>query len=340
MLTVSFYSYKGGSGRSTTAWNTIQQLAEIMEPTPASPFVIVDTDTQSAGATFLYDAAGVFTPGRKYLSVQKRMVDGPEADYDCADSDMKGKFFDTMFPIGDFFGLPEDDGKSVLLMGADVGRLDNTADVEGKNEKVSESHMQNFFSGIYEPCVNCDVKALFFDTPSGTQFMAKKSVDLSDIVVCCMRPSRQFRQGTRGQIIDFLEGGIKAKSLKRKYILTPTAVCVDRDQEIDSVQYPMAAYQEIKNYFNADRLSEEKSEELKKAFRENVVLDMLELVPQDDCDKSVDQIFGIPEVKRFKWEEACLGKLSKRSSNDNMALKRFKFLAETIDRLRKEGKIK
>ena len=60
MLRASFYSYKGGAGRSTTLWNTVQRLVTIMKPTVQEPFVIVDTDTESAGSTFLYKADKAF----------------------------------------------------------------------------------------------------------------------------------------------------------------------------------------------------------------------------------------------------------------------------------------
>jgi len=334
MLKVSFYSYKGGSGRSTTAWNTIQQLVKIMDPTPEHPFVIVDTDVQSAGATFLFDAENLFKSENPYWSVQKYMIEKPDEDYEGANDTVKKKFFGRMFPIGTRFGLPDEKSRAVLLIGANVdkdSKSNSEADITGKGGEKSPQ-MDNFRNGIIFACEDCGVKALFFDTPSGSQFLAKMSVQKSDITVCCMRPTSQFRTGTHGQLIHFLQFDIGQGSVgKRKYILTPTAVCVDKDQNINSKDYPETAHKVIKDQFSAEKL-EKVGDDVKKAFSENVIRDMLELETQEEDKNSVDKIFGIPENKRFKWFEACLGALpdSELSDNDRMVLKRYNYLAQTI----------
>jgi cellulose biosynthesis protein BcsQ len=339
MLKVSFYSYKGGSGRSTTAWNTIQQLAEIMKPTKEHPFVIVDADTQSAGATFLFGAEEEFTSEDQYLSVQKRMIDEPGNYGGGTDLDAKKTFFGTMWPIGGFFGKAASDNESVLLIGANVDKDSvsaSNAAADGKNEKIARSQMENFRKGITVACRRYGAKALFFDTPSGSQFLARMSVQQSDVVVCCMRPTRQFRTGTFGQLKQFLEWDA-ANDKQRKYIITPTAVCVDKEQKIDSKEYPQTGYDEIKKQFAAEKL---KKYGLEKAFEDSIVFDMLELESQADCENSVEKIFGIPEVKRFKWFEECLGELpeEERSKNDNMAIKRYNLLARTIMKFCNEEK--
>ena len=57
----SFYSYKGGSGRSTTAVNTVFHLIDVMEASPEHPILIVDTDLESAGLTYFFDCKDKFT---------------------------------------------------------------------------------------------------------------------------------------------------------------------------------------------------------------------------------------------------------------------------------------
>lgn len=333
MLTVSFYSYKGGSGRSTTAWNTIQQLVEIMKPTKEHPFVIVDTDMQSAGVTYLFRAEELFKTEDEYWSIQKRMVDALDDDFDGANSAEKKKFFGTMLPIGRFFGKDESEKESVLLIGANVGQSADAKIDEKGLRKGDSQQIRNFREGIPLACKACGVKALFFDTPSGTQFLARMSVQQSDVVVCCMRPTRQFRLGTFDQLEKYLRyDKAMEKGSRRKYILTPTAICVDPGQKIDSEDYPRKAHRDITSLFSADGI---KDSELAEIFKKNVILDMLTLTRQtDDLEYSVPEIFGIPEVKRFKWFEQCLGTLSEaeRSGNDNMALKRYNLLAQTIKR--------
>jgi len=327
MLRVSFYSYKGGSGRSTTAWNTIQQLAKIMEPTKDAPFVIVDTDTQSAGATFLFQGNGSFDEETSLFSVQKRMCEEPE-DY-SGDSKVKEKFFGTMLAVGSHFGMQGIDTEAVRLIGANLDANSKTArsvEVMGKEgDEKKNSLGKNFRKGIVSACRRCGAKALFFDTPSGSQFLARLSVQSSDVVVCCMRPTSQFRTGTFGQLKQFLDND-KAAERPRKYIITPTAVCVDKEQLFSEQEYPRAGYDEIVKHINV------LGKELEEEFRKNVVLDMVNLDKQTVCQDSVEDIFGIPEVKRFKWDEKCLGTLPEDSlsPNDKMAIERYEKLAKTI----------
>ena len=57
MKTVSFFSYKGGAGRSTLAYNVIPLLAKNhLQPTAEEPMIVVDTDVDSCGMSYLLGA--------------------------------------------------------------------------------------------------------------------------------------------------------------------------------------------------------------------------------------------------------------------------------------------
>jgi len=349
MLRVSFYSYKGGAGRSTTSWNTIQRLIALMEPTAKEPFVIVDTDTESAGSTFLYKADRFFYRNKEGASVQKRMVDSEDTNYAEASDSEKEKFFKGMCPVGTFFGLPEEEKKAVLLIGVNLHKsAKKEIDVPDDDSKDSEQ-IKNFRKNISGACKDCGAKALFFDTPSGTQFLAGRSVEQSEIIVCCMRPTSQFRDGTRGQMINFIKSDLDKNILgKRKYILTPTVVCIDAGQTFifngEECIYPGAAKKAIINEFSAESINEEKdNEKIKQAYKDSVIFDMLEPTPEEsrkfDKSEDNDSVFGIPEIKRFKWFEACLGKIpdGELSLNDKMAVNRYEYLAQTILKYRKKN---
>ncbi|MBE6630415.1 MAG: hypothetical protein E7624_06165 [Ruminococcaceae bacterium] len=56
----TFYSYKGGSGRSTTAMNTVYHLISELDAGPANPILVVDVDLESAGLTFYFNQEGRF----------------------------------------------------------------------------------------------------------------------------------------------------------------------------------------------------------------------------------------------------------------------------------------
>jgi len=346
MLRVSFYSYKGGAGRSTTSWNTIQRLVALMEPTAKEPFVIVDTDTESAGSTFLYEAEDDFSKddGVNYQSVQRRIMDSTEKIFKN-DSD-KEKFFLGMKSVGKFFGLPGAKENAVLLIGANIDRKKNEFDSTGGPE--GQAQIKNFSRNILVACRACGAKALFFDTPSGTQFLARKSIELSEIIVCCMRPTTQFRKGTKSQLINFIKEDNEAE-YEKKYILTPTVICMDPDQvfEIDGEEkiYPGHAKEEIIREF--ETMKKEEEEKIKQAFKNNVLLDMMEPTPVSikvktgyDVKDDNELIFGIPEIKRFKWFEMYLAKIIEEGKelkdNDKIAINRYEYLAQTILKHRKQ----
>jgi hypothetical protein len=332
MLKAAFYSYKGGSGRSTTSWNTIQRLVELMSPTEKEPFVIVDADVDSAGSTFLFKAKEDYY-GKNCMyhhSVQARMLRKDNINYKGAADSVKKEFFNGMKPIGTFFGLPADQDNAVRLIGTNLDR-EFITNLGANLSTAGGTELENLNYNITKACKLCGAKALFFDTPSGTQFFARWAIRESNVIVCCMRPTLQFRIGTLMQLIDFVKIDI-ADNVKRKYILTPTAVCIDPGQEFGKskdgtpVKYPQTAFEDIKNIFSGDNLGA--GEEVEKIFKETVVLDMLDSGGNANC------VFGISEVKRFKWAEGCLGVIKNKgeelSGDDKIALERYDLLANTI----------
>lgn len=58
---ITFYSYKGGSGRSTTLVNSVMHLKDQLEASPESPILIVDADLESAGLTYFFNCDTKFT---------------------------------------------------------------------------------------------------------------------------------------------------------------------------------------------------------------------------------------------------------------------------------------
>ena len=57
----TFYSYKGGSGRTTTLLNTTKHLIEELGASPEKPMLLVDADLESAGLTYFFDCQDKFT---------------------------------------------------------------------------------------------------------------------------------------------------------------------------------------------------------------------------------------------------------------------------------------
>lgn len=57
----TFYSYKGGSGRSTTAINTVNHLISELGACKEHPILLVDCDLESAGLTYFFKCQSKFT---------------------------------------------------------------------------------------------------------------------------------------------------------------------------------------------------------------------------------------------------------------------------------------
>lgn len=66
----SFYSYKGGSGRSTTCVNTVLHLIQELKADPNHPLLLVDSDLESAGLTYFFDCEKKFSS----LSINTTML--------------------------------------------------------------------------------------------------------------------------------------------------------------------------------------------------------------------------------------------------------------------------
>ena len=57
----TFYSYKGGSGRSTTSVNTVKHLIDELKANKDRPILVVDSDLESAGLTYFFKCEKKFT---------------------------------------------------------------------------------------------------------------------------------------------------------------------------------------------------------------------------------------------------------------------------------------
>lgn len=98
----TFYSYKGGSGRTTTLLNTTKHLAEILNASKEHPILLVDADLESAGLTYFFGCENKFTD-RSHLTIHSEaflnkataILEGVKGD------NMFGAFIDRMFSCDD-----------------------------------------------------------------------------------------------------------------------------------------------------------------------------------------------------------------------------------------------
>ena len=55
MTNISFFSYKGGAGRTSLLYNVIPFMADKLGATEKEPIIVIDLDIDSKGLTYLID---------------------------------------------------------------------------------------------------------------------------------------------------------------------------------------------------------------------------------------------------------------------------------------------
>ena len=83
----SFYSYKGGSGRTTTLVNVTKHLAQKLDASKNAPILLVDADLESAGLTYFFNCETKFSGkfnctlhAEQFLNHPKDVVNGITGD--------------------------------------------------------------------------------------------------------------------------------------------------------------------------------------------------------------------------------------------------------------------
>ena len=144
----------------------------------------------------------------------------------------------------------------------------------------------------------------------GNSALANISNEASTIIICVMRPTTQFVNGTRRYLIG-VENNEKLLSGDKHIVLVPNVIPQD-EISINGLRYPDAAISKICNDF--DDFEDESNN--------TYHLDML--------DRNE---FGIPAVKRFMWIEDALYIKPQSELNDNEknALARYRKLAKIIN---------
>jgi len=294
MLKISFFSYKGGAGRSTLALNVVPYMAEKLNATRDHPMILVDMDIDSAGLSFLLGQSKIETVKNR-LSVQSVFRNIGVLNDVLGPNTIpleKHPFFSNLDPVGKELGLNVNE--SVLFLRASPGDY-----IKETNYDVGGTPL----SALVRLCEKYGCKAIVFDTPAGDQITATMSIGESKKIVCCMRVTYQFQNGTIRYVTD------KDKEYSEKeFIIVPNAV--PREEIlVDGKVYDLS--------FLKGRLLDAMSSEKIKSNRVNV-------------DMFSGALIGIPEVKRFKVKESVLRFSPNKSSDEEEATERFIQLAEIL----------
>lgn len=291
----TFFSYKGGAGRSTTCLNTLPLLAQESGANGRAPILLLDMDIESAGMTYLLGMQDEF----KGQFDVKEFIKGEEnwPQNSVGESIQDHPLYKHFKPVGKKLGLENDN--TVMFLGVDDSS--NTVDravIDGAREAVL-SKFRHF-------CVNNRVRIAVADSAAGDQFSARLAVEIADKLVFCMRPTIQFRIGTFNYLgrMSMRVGNFGDDT---DIILLPTVV--PSDVEIDGVRQLSNAAADV-----AKRLEHLGNLRICKDFI------------SEDC-------FGINEISRFKWQEGILYDLQRNralAEDEKTALERYKKLARII----------
>lgn len=342
MKTITFFSYKGGAGRSSTTLNFAAQYAKKIKPTAQNPILLIDMDIDSAGITYLLDAD---TRVVKKQSSIERILNG-EIKFDgqkkrdellredteiafsskqleqLLDSSLSKEFKehirDNRFRPGIINGIGEmlnekstkadmitylNGSKTVQELEYRMDQYDNGlafidisyklgyhvpgsilflgVDPRGEyfynRNSAKEASIMRLFLDFCEK--EKHIHTVICDSPCGRQTVAEILRENTDILICCLRMTKQFRRGTKSFISEI---NTDEDAGLFDLVILPVAVPEDdpdrKRRALDSFRM------DIEDIFRSEPgyLSKEK-----------VHLDMLEYG-------------GINEVMSFKWEERIL----------------------------------
>lgn len=289
MKTITFYSYKGGAGRSSTTLNTLPYLVQSMHATASAPILVLDMDLDSAGMTYLL-GLDVHFKGR--YDVKSFLMGDENWSENPASSLSSHEFYQKFAPVGEVLGV---ENEAVMFLGVDDSKPVDNNQMDGTKEGV--------FNKLRRFCKKNGIKAVVIDSSAGDQFSALLSTQAANDIVCCMRPTMQFRIGTFNYLHRLAE-----KTSEKRIVLLPTVVP------------------------NSDKTIDGEAQRSKAIANINERVD--DLLINDVCMNFVsEELFGINEVERFKWKEGVLYKIGltdELSADEKEATKRYKKLANIL----------
>lgn len=203
MKVISYFSYKGGSGRTSLLYNTLPYIAQDLGATPEEPIIVMDLDIDSKGLSFLFRD--------NHNPNNLNAIDVLNGDIDIYQD--KISFFKKLQPIGEEVGLDSTQNDAILFITADTDKY-----LDDQNETNFDSSNASLRS-ILKLCKDKNCKALILDNPAGGQLSGDFALSASNKIVTCLRITSQFRSGT----LEFLRN--KSNRFKGKeYIIVPNAV--------------------------------------------------------------------------------------------------------------------
>lgn len=324
MEIISFNSYKGGSCRTTTCFNTIPFLAKKLGASSQQPIIVFDCDLDSMGLTNLlfprrrdeaipeYSSRNLFCDENinEIEAIENGVLDEP--------------YFKKYEKVGAKFGLP-DDG-SVLFLG--VNKNEATISDEQYDSFKENPPIKRLITALKRVDENFRPAALVFDCASGVQMTTVAILSVVEKIVMCMRPTSQAREGTLMYLKDKLPSVLSRSYVKNRkvYLLLTSVPLINVSENEPNREEAIANLKRIRR--NAlDSIEIDLVEQIHGMRNKGII--NYELI-----DKFADieaEVIGIPEVERFKWEECLLYKEENLFTDQEKLLKnRYAELASLL----------
>ncbi|MCL2218337.1 MAG: hypothetical protein FWB94_00400 [Chitinispirillia bacterium] len=213
MEVVTFFSYKGGAGRSSTALNTLPHLFDVLEASKNAPILLMDMDLDSAGMTYLLEKDEYFKDKDVWDVKQFLKSEDSLLELDSPATNLEDhEFYKKLVPVGEMLGV---ENEAVLFLGVD--------DREPVDIEQYSCHQGDKWRDLRTFCNNNNFKAIVLDSAAGTQYVAKLAVTAATLLVSCLRATTQFRIGTFNYLRKLM-----ADHPRKKVILLPTVIPEDR----------------------------------------------------------------------------------------------------------------
>ncbi|MCL2755488.1 MAG: hypothetical protein FWE45_00330 [Firmicutes bacterium] len=291
MEIITFWSYKGGAGRSSTCLNTLPYLVDVLNATKQSPLLLLDMDLDSAGMTYLLDLDKHFQNNEVY-DIKSFLKGDENWSENPAESLMEHTLYQKFVPVGEKLGVDND---AVMFLGVHDGKKIDNADMTGAKEEI--------FAKFRRFCRKNKISAVVMDSSAGTQFSAELAIGAATIVVSCMRATTQFRTGTFNYLDRLL-----VEQPDKKIIVLPTVV-PNGEKIIDDMPQRKTTVEDIKKKIETFGLK-------------NVKLDFVE---EEELGINEVERFKWREGVLYK-----ICKDQKLAEDEKIAVSRYKKLAEKL----------
>lgn len=299
---ISYFSYKGGAGRSTLLYNTVPLLLnEHIKPTSDKPVVLVDMDIDSCGLSYLLEVNAAKIQDN--CCVQHVLAQG--CDTTARRSIAEADVLKDLIPVGNMLGYA--DNEAVLFLPAKDNRNVNADAHNNYEDDNFVIHLQSFV----DACGNYGVSTIILDSAVGNQATALVANNLARTIVCCMRPTTQFVEGT-ARYLQKQDTNDATVTGRKKCILVPNVV-PQGEVVIDGMRYPDRAINRIYQIFNKFIYGRDEFAEW-----------------QYNSDMLDREAFGIPALPRFMWRESQLYTQESLDLEEQVALERYRKLASII----------